>query len=242
MRNGKSMSFLGHLADLRKRLIRILVVLAVAGSAGLLFAGDVIKLMLIPYGSPLKVIGPTEGVANYIRVALACGAAAAMPYIVWELWGFASPGLLKREKRAVYALVPSAFAAFLSGAAFAWFVLIPAAVRFLAGFGAGIFTTEWTSQNYVKFVASLVFWIGAGFELPIVVYFLARVGIVGPRFLLRGWRWAVVLICVFAAVITPTVDPFNMMLVAVPLIGLYFAGIGLAALARGNGKKETLPR
>ena len=185
------------------------------------------------------MISPTEGIGNYLRIGVVGGVILAMPYILAELWGFIAPALRPQEKRYVYFLIPSALFMFLAGVAFAWFLLIPTAIRFLSTFTLGVFRTEWTSENYVPFVTALLFWIGVCFELPIVAFFLAKLRIVSARILLKAWRYAVVLICFVAAVITPTVDPFNMMLVALPLIGLYFIGILLAFIARREKPKTT---
>ena len=228
----EKMTFLDHLGELRKRVIRMSLALACATGASLVFTPRILALLLLPYGVPLKVIGPTEGVSMYLRIGLMCGAALSMPYLLFELWRFIAPALLPRERRFVYFLLPSAVALFLGGVSFAWFIMIPAAIGFLANFRLGIFQTEWTSQNYIPFVTSILFWIGACFELPLVVFVLAKLRIVNARLLLRGWRYSLVLICVVAAVVTPTVDPFNMMLVAIPLIGLYFLSILLAVFAQ----------
>ncbi len=232
MARPENMSFLDHLGELRKRLMRIALALVVLGGVSLYFTPHILRLLILPYGAQLKVIGPTESVAVYLRVALTCAAAAAMPYILLEIWGFVSPALLPRERRFAFVMIPAAVVLFLVGASFAWFFMIPAAVRFLANFSPDIFKTEWTSQNYIPFVTSLLFWIGLCFELPLVVFFLAKMRIVNARLLLRVWRFAVVVIVIAAAVITPTVDPFNLMLVAVPLVVLYFLSILLAALAQ----------
>lgn len=238
MKRETTMTLLEHVGELRKRVVRVFLVLVVTGGISLVFTPQILRLMLQPYGAELKVISPTEGVSNYLRIGLTCGAILAMPYILLEIWGFIAPGLLSREKRYAYAIIPSAFLLFLVGAAFAWFLLIPTAIRFLASFSLGIFRTEWTSQNYIPFVTALLFWIGVSFEMPLVVFFLAKIHVLSARLLLKGWRYAVVLICLLAAIITPTVDPFNMMLVALPLTALYFFSILLAALARRSGGKE----
>jgi sec-independent protein translocase protein TatC len=231
----RKMTFFDHLGELRKRLIRIALVVAVAFGISIYFTPRILGFLLQPYGSQLKVIGPTEGVANYLRIALVCGAAASLPYALWEIWRFIAPALMPRERRYVSVMIPFALLLFAVGAAFAWFLLIPAAIRFLANFSPDIFKTEWTSQNYIPFVTSLLFWIGVCFELPLAAFFLAKLRVVNARLLLRGWRYATVLICIVAAIITPTVDPFNLMLVAVPLVALYFASILLAALAQRGG-------
>lgn len=225
------MSFLDHLNELRNRLMRVFIALIVAGGLSLLIAEPLLKLLILPYGNPLKVIGPTESVSIYLRVAMMSGAILAMPYILWEIWGFIAPGLEPKERGYVYLFIPAAFGLFLIGVAFAWFVMIPAAIKFLSGFAPDIFQVEWTSELYVPFVTSLLFWIGVSFETPLVVFFLAKLHIVNARQLIRVWRYAIVAIAVIAAVITPTVDPFNMALVMGPLIVLYFISILLAALA-----------
>jgi sec-independent protein translocase protein TatC len=240
MRVDGKMGFFEHLAELRWRLLRIILAVIAGMGVSLAFTPQLLKLILEPYGNRLKVIGPTEGIANYLRIGGMAGVTMVMPYILIELWGFISPALHPREKRYAFIVIPSALLLFLAGAAFAWFVMIPAAVRFLAGFDLGVFQTEWTSENYIPFVTSLLFWIGICFELPLAVFFLAKLGIVGPRLLLKGWRYAVVFICVVSAAITPTVDPFNMMLVALPMVGLYFLGVLLAFLARPGAHKRAV--
>jgi sec-independent protein translocase protein TatC len=231
----EAMSFTDHLAELRTRVIRILLVLVAAGSAGLVFTPRILALLMAPYGSSLIVLGPTESVSVYLRVALICGAAVTLPYALFEIWGFVSPGLLPREKRYAFTLIPASLVLFLLGASFAWFVLVPTAIRFLAGFMPDLFKVQWTSDRYIPFVTSLLFWVGVCFELPLVVFYLAKLRILNARLLLKAWRYAVVLIAIAAAVITPTVDPFNMMLVALPLTALYFLSVLVAAIARKRG-------
>lgn len=239
MGNERSMSFLEHLSELRWRLLRILVAVAVGTGAGLVVAPRLLELLLLPYGSELKVIGPTEGIANFLRIGFVAGMVLALPYALVELWGFVAPALQPREKRYVFVLLPSAFVLFVAGAAFAWLVVIPTAIRFLSQFGSGVFRTEWTSQNYIPFVTSLLLWIGLCFELPLVMFFLAKLGVVDPPRLLRWWRYAVVVIFLASAIITPTVDAFNMSLVSLPMVALYLLGTLVAFLARPTKPKRS---
>ena len=109
--------------------------------------------------------------------------------------------------------------------------MVPAALAFLRDFQSGIFRAAWTAERYIAFLTSLLFWIGVAFEMPVVVFVLARMGVLGPAPLIRNWRLAVVLITVAAALITPTVDPFNMLLVVAPLLVLYLLSVGLAVIA-----------
>jgi sec-independent protein translocase protein TatC len=232
MPEDEGLSFLQHLGELRHRLIRVVLVVVLTSAAGFVLTPRILALLLAPYGGELRVLGPTEGVSTYLRIALTFGVAAALPYILFEAWGFIAPGLLPRERRYAFTIIPTALVLFLTGGAFAWFVLIPTAIRFLAGFLPGVFQVQWTSERYIPFVTSLLFWVGICFELPLAAWFLARLHVVNARMLLRVWRYAMVAIAVLAAVITPTVDPFNMGLVAVPLGLLYFISVAVAALAQ----------
>ncbi|HML22166.1 MAG TPA: twin-arginine translocase subunit TatC [Aggregatilinea sp.] len=220
-----------HLNELRSRLFRAILALVIGVLASAVFTSSILKYLIKPYGSELKVLGPTESVVMYFRVALLAGAILAIPYITLQLFMFIAPGLNRKEKRWIYMALPATTGLFLVGVAFAWFIMVPSALGFLRDFESGIFEADWTAERYIAFITSLLFWIGVAFEMPVVVFVLARLGILGPRPLLHNWRFAVVLITIAAALITPTVDPFNMLLVIAPLLGLYIVSIGLAALA-----------
>jgi len=226
----KTASFLEHIEELGLRLRNAAIILLVGSAIGLIFAEPLLAFLIAPYGDRLKVLGPTEGVSILIRVGLTIGAAITSPFIIYQIVAFIAPGLNSNEKRPLYFIIPAALLLFIIGAAFAWFVMIPSAINFLATFGLNLFSVEWTADKYIPFVLSLTLWVGVSFEMPLVFMFLGRLGIVSPRLLLRGWRIAFVAIAVIAAAITPTVDPFNMMLVMGPLIGLYFLSIVLTAV------------
>ncbi|HLF01388.1 MAG TPA: twin-arginine translocase subunit TatC [Anaerolineales bacterium] len=225
----KSGTFLEHLEELARRVRASAIVLLVFAALGLFFAEPILQFLIIHYGKPLQTLGPSEGISTTIRVGLTFGLAATSPYIAYQIIAFIRPGLEPREKRPIYFVVPTAFILFLGGAAFAWYILIPPAVELLENFLPNIFRNEWTAKEYVAFVLSLVLWIGIAFEMPLVFMFLGRLGIVSPRLLLKQWRIAVVAIAVVAAAITPTVDPFTMLLTMGPLIALYFLSILLTA-------------
>lgn len=229
--NGFSMPLLDHLRELRSRLLKAAVALTGASLLTSIFAGDIIKFLLQPYGNRLQTLGPTENIITYFRVALLSGAALAMPVIVYQVLGFVIPGLTRAERRWVYISVPFTTVLFLGGIFFAWYVMVPAAVDFLANFRSDIFLNEWTAHEYISFVVSIAFWIGVSFQTPLIVFILAKVGLVTPGFLARNWRFAVVIVAVIAAIITPTVDPFNMALLMLPLLALYGLSIALAMLA-----------
>jgi sec-independent protein translocase protein TatC len=220
-------TFLEHLQELALRIRNAAIILLVFAGVGMYFAEPILRFLIAPYGTRINTLGPTEGISILIKVGLAVGASVASPFVIYQIIAFIAPGLESHEKRAVYFVIPFAFLLFIIGAGFAWFIMIPAAIDFLKNFGTDLFEVSWTADKFVPFVLSLVFWIGVSFEMPLLFMFLGRLGVVSPGFLLRQWRIAVVVIAVIAAVITPTVDPFNMMLVMGPLIGLYFLSIVL---------------
>lgn len=227
----RSLTLLEHLNELRIRLFRSLIALVLGVLLSAVFTDRLLRYLIKPYGTELQVLGPTESVIIYFRVALLAGAIFAIPYITYQLFMFIAPGLTRSEKRYIYLALPATTGLFLLGVAFAWFIMVPAALGFLRDFESGIFKPEWTADRYVAFLTSLLFWIGVAFEMPVVIFVMARLGLVGPRVLLRNWRLAVVLITIVAALITPTVDPFNMLLVIGPLLVLYLISVGLAAIA-----------
>jgi sec-independent protein translocase protein TatC len=228
----KIMPIMGHLRELRGVLIKCAIVLVVTTALCFAFTTQILQFLIAPYGSILETIDPTENIVTYFRVALMGGAVLAMPFLVYFVWSFIAPGLEAKEKRYVRFIVPGATLLFLLGVAFAWGVMLPAAIGFLSSFEPEIFRTSWRAAAYIPFVTSLMFWIGVAFELPLIVFFLAKLKIVTARKLLSWWRFAVVGAAIVAALITPTVDPFNMALVMGPLIFLYFLSILLAKLAR----------
>ncbi len=231
-RNDKIMPIMGHLRELRDVLIKCAIALAITTAISFVFTSRILQFLIAPYGSILETIDPTENVTTYFRVALTSGAVLAMPFLVYFLWTFIAPGLEAKEKRYVRFIVPGATILFLIGVAFAWGLMLPAAIGFLASFQPEVFKTSWRAAAYIPFVTSLMFWVGVAFELPLIVFFLAKLKIVTATQLLKWWRFAVVGAAIVAAAITPTVDPFNMLLVMAPLVLLYFFSILMARFAR----------
>ncbi|HXF70004.1 MAG TPA: twin-arginine translocase subunit TatC [Thermoflexus sp.] len=222
---------LEHLEELRQRLLRSLIALGIGTGIGLLIADRIIDILAAPVGgrAGLVSIDVTESIAAYMRVALLAGFTLSFPYITYQILAFIYVGLLPHERRLVLLLVPLATMLFLGGAAFTYFVMMPVAIPFLTTF-AGI-RTEPRPSSYLSFVVSLMFWLGLSFEMPLVFFALAKARLINARQLLRAWRFAVLIIAIIAAAITPTVDPVNMSIVMVPLIALYLLSVLLAALA-----------
>jgi sec-independent protein translocase protein TatC len=225
------MSLLGHLEELRDRLIRAAAAVMIGTVVATIFTPQILQLLIAPYGEKLQVLGPTEGIAIYFRVAITAGLVLAMPVLIYQFLMFILPGLEEKEKRYVFWGVPAAFMLFLVGVGFAWFILIPAAIGFLSTWQPEVFDQAWQSQKYIPFITSLIFWIGLSFETPLLIFIMAKLELVTPQFLIKQWRFAFVIIAIASAMITPTVDPFNMALVMLPLIVLYGFSILLAYLA-----------
>ncbi|HLB65917.1 MAG TPA: twin-arginine translocase subunit TatC [Anaerolineales bacterium] len=229
---------LEHLEALRGHLLRSVVALAITTAIGFAFASTVLDWLARPIGGieALQAIEVTESVSAFMRVSLLAGFVLAFPYLCLEVFFFIAPGLKRRERVLVLVIIPTAFVLFLIGLAFAYYVMLPVALPFLLNF-MNIETVPRPS-NYIRFVTGLMFWIGVAFQFPLVMFTLAAIGLVRARTLLDGWRIAIVLIAVLAAVITPTIDPVNMGLVMAPMIVLYFLSILLAAIAeRGRARR-----
>lgn len=223
------MTLMEHLNELRIRLMWIVASLFVGTILAFVFAEPLLRFIQIPLnGAKLISTGPTDTLINVFKISFVIGASIAMPLIVYQLIAFAAPGLYPHEKRALLLTLPAIFALFLLGMAFAFYVMLPVAINFLQTFFGQLIEQLWTFDKYVGFVTRVVFWIGVSFEMPVILGFLARTGIVSAPMLVGFWRHAIVIISIIAAIITPTIDPVNMAIVMAPLIMLYFFSVGLA--------------
>ncbi len=232
------MSFWEHVEELRKRLFLALLALAAATGISFLFTEKVILLLAEPAGSidALQSIEVTENVAVFMRVALLCGVAIAMPVILYELLAFILPGLKPNEKRWVYLAIIFGTLLFLAGTAFAYFIMLPASVTFLINFLA--VETKPRLSSYINFITSLIFWLGVGFQFPIIIFALAKLNILSAKTLAKGWRYGLVIIAILAAMITPTIDPVNMALLMAPLFVLYLLSVLFAFFATSRKKQD----
>jgi sec-independent protein translocase protein TatC len=219
------MSLMDHLLPLRQRLIGALTGVGVGMGVSLLLADQVLRALAYPIGGieNLQVIRVTEPVSVWFRVVLTVGIILASPVILAQIWLFIASALKSNEQRLFYVLFPFAILLFLSGVAFAYFVMLPVAIPFLTTFLN--FRARPTLEDYVEFVTSFLLWVGVSFEMPLIILGLAKLKIVNARMLASNWRIALVVIAVISAVITPTPDPINMGIVAAPLIVLYILSI-----------------
>jgi sec-independent protein translocase protein TatC len=236
---GKELTIWGHIDELRRRLFTALIVMAAATLVCFQFAPQIANLLALPVGglSQLRSIEVTENISVFMKISLLSGFVVSLPVVLWELLGFILPGLLPKEKFWVRLSIPMASLFFAGGLAFAYMVMLPNAIPFLVGF-MGI-TTSVRPDNYFSFILNLLFWIGLSFEMPLVIFVLAKLHLVSAGFLLKGWRAAIVIIAILAAVITPTPDPVNMGLLMIPLLLLYILSLLFAWAAwPGSSRRE----
>jgi sec-independent protein translocase protein TatC len=172
-----------------------------------------------------------------MRVALLSGALFAVPFIAFEFWLFVASGLMPRTRQISLIFIPLAGIFFAAGIFVAYYFLLPPALNFLLDF-MGI-QAELRPQAYYNFVTGLLFWVGIIFEFPLVVFILTWLRVIQPRMLVAQWRFAIVIIALLAAIITPTTDPVNMGLLMLPMTLLYFVSIGMSYLARAMRRNET---
>jgi sec-independent protein translocase protein TatC len=241
---GKVLTILEHLQELRRRLIVASVALIIGIIVSMVFTQRLLHWLVAPARDQVEDLSviytePLEYWATYFRVALVAGVALAMPIIVYEILAFVGPGLTRQERRWIYPIVLGASLSFVAGAAFAYYVELPPALHFLLGFSGDVAKPFIKIGSYIDFVTHLMLVTGLVFEMPLLVMGLAKLGVVTSRRLLGWWRYALVLAFVVAAIVTPSIDPVTQSLVAGPIIVLYFAGIALAKLVEA---RPVLPR
>jgi len=242
MSNEKKLTLLSHLLELRTRLIRSVIAIAVASVIAFIFYDWIFYILKLPAeGINLVYIEMTEMIGTIMKVCLVAGIILAMPYLVYQGIMFIAPALTPKEKRYVYLTLPWIALMFLGGVVFGYFILIPPATRFLISFGANIAAPEIRIGNYVSIVTRLLLAIGFVFEMPVITTFLARLGVLKPKWLADRRRTAIIVAFILAAIITPTFDPINQSLVAVPLIVLYEMSIWLAKLVYKKEPVEVSP-
>ena len=241
------MPLLEHLRELRTRLVRAMIALVVCFFVGFAFSQPIFDLLVAPMDVALAKIGrgslaiteAAEGFYVQMKVAGLFGLFTASPVIFWQIWRFVSPGLYDEEKRWVAPLVTASTALFLLGGAFAYFVVFPFGFPVMLSVPGENVTAVLSIDKYLTFATTIIVAFGISFQLPIVVWVLARIGLIDHIDMIRGFRYSVVAIAVVAAILTPP-DWFDQVLMAVPLIILYIVGIGVAYFA-STKKREPEP-
>jgi sec-independent protein translocase protein TatC len=227
------MSFLEHLDELRSRVVRSAVAYVALLALSWAYSDRVLKFLMVPFErhlggrGDLVFLTPTEPFFVYLKASAILALFVAMPYLLAQIWGFVSPGLHPHEKRLAVPFLLCGTGFFVAGAAFAYYVALPLSLAWLLALGSG-FRATLTLQAAFGFESRILLAMGLVFELPIVIFFLARIGLVTPQFLWRHLRHAVVLIAIVAALITPSGDMLTMCVFGGPMVLLYLLGIAIA--------------
>ena len=240
---GAKMSFLEHLDELRKRLLYSIGAVGAGFLIALLFIGHIFGFIMrplaatLPEGTKLIYTEPTEAFLLQLKVAALAGLVIAAPAVLWQLWLFIAPGLYRREKRLALPFVISSSALFVAGAAFNHYVVFRIAFEFLGGFRTDYMEFLPRIQPVFSLYARMLLAFGLVFQMPVLVFTLTRLGLVNARLLIRNIKYAVLVIFVLAAVITPTSDVVTQTLMAAPMLVLYLISIGIAWMF-GKGRRR----
>ena len=241
-----AMSFLDHLEELRRRLVYSIIAIAVGFFVCWGYAEKIFAIMQVPISEALQKNGaapklvflnPTEPFNLYLKIAAMAGLFVASPFVLYQVWMFISPGLYRNEKRYVVPFMVSTIALFTSGGYFGYKIVYPAALNFLIAFGKQ-FQPMITINEYIDLFLTIIIGLGVVFEMPILVFFLALIGIVSAGWMWRNVRYAILAIFVIAAILTPTTDILNMCLFAAPMVVLYILSIGVAYFVHPKQRRK----
>jgi sec-independent protein translocase protein TatC len=238
------MGLMEHLDELRKRIVRSAIFLGLGFAACWSFHDRLIDFIQAPLtrdGKSLNMIHPMDGMNLAIHVSLVGGLILASPFVLFQVWLFIAPGLYQKEKRFVLPFIAATVGLFLTGAYFGYYWVLPSAVHILLDVFGGKFTSIISIEEYTSFFLSIILGLGIAFELPVLIFFLSLFGIVSPRFLWRNIRYAILAVFLVAAIICPMPDPVSMCLYAMPLLGLYLIGIGVAWWVHPSRRKKKEP-
>ena len=238
VKDDDEMSFLDHLEELRWRIIKALIGIVIGAVICGIFVDWILnKFLLAPAlhtNPPLQLINlkPYGQLVLYMEVILVGGIIVSIPNIFYQLWKFIEPGLMQTEKRYISSIVFFSSLCFLGGIVFAYFVMLPTALKFFAAFGTTAISNNIAINEYFSFVISVLLTAGVVFELPMVSFFLSRVGILTPKFMRKYRRHAIVIILLLAGILTPGPDVTSQLLLGIPLFVLYEISILISAFAQ----------
>ena len=241
MTDADKQPFLGHLEELRKRLVAVAIAVGVGFAISYAFAERLFNLLILPLkavmpeGDQLIFTNLPEMFFTYLKVAFLSGVLLTAPFIFYQLWMFIAPGLYRREKKYVIPFVVASTILFVGGALFGYFVVFPFGFKFFIGFSNEYVKALPSVKQYFSFAIKLLFAFGIVFELPVVIFFLTKMGIVTPELLSKKRKYAILLTFVLAAILTPP-DVITQCMMAGPLIILYEIGILVARIARNKKK------
>jgi sec-independent protein translocase protein TatC len=229
------MSFLDHLEELRWRLIYAAIGVVIGAIAAWIFIDPLVEMVLLKpardSGAILQNLRPFGQLFLFIQVAIIVGVVVSLPNLFYQLWKFISPALKKGERKYILSIVIFSSLCFLAGIAFAYFVMLPLALKFAAQFGTEAIKNEFAIDEYMSIIISVMLAAGCVFELPMVSFFLSKLGILTPAFMKKYRRHAIVIILVLAAILTPGADPVSQVILAVPLVLLYEISIFISKIS-----------
>ncbi|MFC1924859.1 twin-arginine translocase subunit TatC, partial [Chloroflexota bacterium] len=234
-KKNKELTFKGHLDELRSRLIKSVIAVVITTGISFAFARQIFDFFKSRAEDVEFIyIDVTEGIGIYMKLCLYSGVVLALPFLIYQLVMFIHPALTRAERKYLYFLLPGVLVFFFAGAVFTYYIFLPPALDFLINFSLieGIAEPQIRIGNYISIVAKMLLVMGLVFELPLIIYFLTMIGVVTPQWLSRYRRFAYVGAFVISAIVTPTIDPVNQTIVAIPIIILYELGILLSRLAR----------
>ncbi len=227
------MSLVDHLEELRQRVLQSLLAVVVAAAACLVLVKPLVRLLEMPAeGMRFLQLAPGEFLFVSLKVAGYAGLTLALPFILFQGLAFVLPGLTRRERRLVAPAVAGSAVLFLAGLAFAWWALVPAALRFLVSYGADVVEPIWSIERYLDFVLLLMVATGLAFQLPVLQLLLGAFGLLRAETMLAAWRWVVLAAALAGAVLTPSTDPVTMLLLTGAITALYLVGVALVALVQ----------
>ncbi len=248
----RELSLVQHLGELRDRLMVAAIAVVLTTIIAFVFSVDIIRILLVPVNcqflhidashfpfvvpeyicqenrTKLIALSPTENFTTFLRVSLFSGIALAMPVILYEIYAYIDPALFPKERRFLRFTALPVLGLFVLGMAFCYFVLLPNAIKFLINFGADVIENQLRASDYISFVTTFILGVGLVFRVPVIIYTVVRVGAVQRSWLAKQRRYVFLLAFVIGAVITPTPDPFNQTIVAVPMYLLFGLGLFLA--------------
>src|SRR5512136_374109 len=237
----RKLTLLGQLQEIRRRLVYCTIALIITIAISWFLTNRIITCLesYVPEGTNIAVTAVTELFGVWFKVCLYSALVMALPFFILQLILFIRPALTRKERAYLYLLMPAIVVCFLGGAAFAWYIFMPNALDFLLNFGSGLIDeSQIKIGNLISFEVQIIFWMGVVFELPVLTFFLAKIGVLNYRWLAKQWKWAFIGSFVVGAVITPTPDPINCTIVSLPIYLLYLLSIATAWLGR-RGKKST---
>jgi sec-independent protein translocase protein TatC len=242
--NEEKMSFLDHLGELRKRLLWSFLAILVFFIPAYAFSNEIFDFLMkplienLPEGSSLIFTRPAEGFTTYLKVSFFASVLLAVPFILYQAWKFVAPALYKKEKQIIIPFIFFGSLFFLLGAAFCYYVASPPAFKFLLNEYSSEYVKAFpTISEALSFFMALIFGFGLVFEFPLIIFILARIGVVTSKWLREKRKYAIILSALIAAILTPTTDAISMMLMFVPIVVFYELGI-LVAWMFGKKKKE----